>query len=171
MLNKQVLLAAALVLMLQFWPLPLYPRENSSELYQKGARLAMEGEIDSSIQIFKKVIDMSPSYCLGHYGLGKAYLYKRGTLADAIRHLESSVKLGRRFSKGYFYLGFAFLLTKKYRNAAHAFKMAYAYDNNYIEALYNLGAVYDSMGKKYESQVYFTKYLNERVKKEEGIIF
>lgn len=169
--NKHVLFSAALVLMLQLWPFALYSRENSSELYQKGARLAMEGEIDSSIQVFKKVIDMSPSYCMGHYGLGKAYLYKRGMLGDAIRHLESSVKLDRRFGKGYFYLGFAFLLAKKYRNAARAFKMAYVYDNNYVEALYNLGAVYDSMGKKYESQVYFTKYFNERVKKEEGIIF
>ncbi len=148
-----------------------FSRENSSELYQQGARLAVSGDIDKAIQAFSKVIDLSPSYCMGHYGLGKAYLYKQGMLDKAIIHLKASVQLDRKFVKGYFYLGMGYLLAQKYSYAAHAFKTAYFLDNGYIEALYNLGVIFDIMDKTYESQTYFAKYYDKRAKKEEDIIF
>jgi len=147
------------------------PRENSTELYRKGARLAIDGELDKAILIFKKVVDVSPYYCLGHYGLGKAYLHKYGMIDDAIRHLKTAVKLDRKFVKGYFYLGIAYLIVKKYQQAAHAFKLAYGYDDTYIEALYNIGVVYDTMDNSYQSTVYFNKYLAEKVKEAEDIVF
>jgi tetratricopeptide (TPR) repeat protein len=146
-------------------------RENSSELYQKGAQLAVSGDLDGAIRAFKKVIDLSPRYCMGHYGLGKAYLYKHGMLGEAIIHLKASVQLDRKFVKGYFYLGMGYLLAKKYPYAAQAFKTAYSLDNGYVEALYNLGVVFDIMEKTYESQVYFTRFFDKRAKKEEDIIF
>jgi tetratricopeptide (TPR) repeat protein len=147
------------------------PRENSTELYQKGARLAIDGELDKAILVFKKVVEVSPYYCLGHYGLGKAYLHKYGMIDDAIRHLKTAVKLDRKFVKGYFYLGIAYLIAKKYTQAAHAFKLAYSYDDTYIEALYNIGVVYDTMDKSYQSTLYFNKYLAEKGKEAEEIIF
>jgi tetratricopeptide (TPR) repeat protein len=146
-------------------------RENSSELYRKGARLAIDGQLDKAILVFKKVVEVSPYYCLGHYGLGKAYLYKYGMMDEAIRHLKSSVKLDRKFVKGYFYLGIAYFMAKKYKLAASAFKSAYANDDTYIEALYNLGVVYEIMEDSYKSYVYFSKYLGEKVKEEEDLVF
>lgn len=147
------------------------PRENSSELYQKGAKLAIEGELDNAIPVFKKVIEISPYYCLGHYGLGKAYLYKSGMIYDAIRHLKTAVELDRKFVKGYFYLGMAYLMAKKYPQAGRAFKQAYSYDETYIEALFNLGVVYETMDRSFQSGFYFNKYLDERIKEAEDIIF
>lgn len=147
------------------------PRENSTELYRTAARLAVGGQLDKAIPIFKQVVEISPYYCMGHYGLGKAYLFKSGMLDEAIKHLRLSVQLDRKLVKGYFYLGIAYLLAKKYSAAARAFKTAYSFDDTYIEALYNIGVVFDIMDKSYESGVYFNKYINEKIKEEEDIIF
>jgi tetratricopeptide (TPR) repeat protein len=147
------------------------PRENSTELYRKGAKLAINGELDKAIPVFKKVVEISPYYCLGHYGLGKAYLYKPGMIDDAIRHLKTAVELDRKFVKGYFYLGIAYLMAKKYPLAGRAFKQAYSYDDTYIEALYNMGVVYETMDRSYHSMFYFNKYLEERAREAEDIVF
>ena len=171
MRNRNRGICAVLLIMLPLCSGALNSRESSSELYQKGARLAISGDLDSAIPVFRKVIGLSPSYCMGHYGLGKAYLYKHGRLNEAVKHLKASVQLDRKFVKGYFYLGIAYFLARNYLHAAQAFKTAYNLDDSYIEALYNLGVVYDIMDNKYASQVYFTKFFDKKVKKEEDIIF
>ena len=171
MLNRYTGICILLLVMLPIGSGVLNSRESSSELYKTGARLAINGEIDSAIPVFLKVIDLSPNYCLGHYGVGKAYLYKKGMLGEALKHLKASVELDRKFVRGYFYLGIAYFLARNYRYAAQAFKMAYDLDNSYIEALFNLGVVFDIMDNKYASQVYFTKFFNKKGKKEEDILF
>lgn len=168
MRSSKRLIAAVLVLAaLQ----PLGARENSTELYKKGARLALDGEIDRAIIVFKDVVAQSPSYCLGHYGLGKAYLYKYGMLDQAIKHLREAVKLDRRFVRGHFYLGMAYFLARKYPQAAASFKRTYSQDDTYIEALYNLATVYDIMDRDYFARRYYQKYLDEKSKEEEDLVF
>jgi len=147
------------------------PRENSTELYRKGARLAIDGQLDKAILVFNRVVEISPYYCMGHYGLGKAYLHKYGMMDNAIRHLKTAVRLDRKFVKAYFYLGLAYFISKKYAESARAFKSAYEYDDTYIEALYNLGVVYDIMDDSYKSVVYFGKFLGEKAREEEDIVF
>lgn len=147
------------------------PRESSSDLYRKGARLAIDGQLDKAIQVFSRVVEISPYYCMGHYGLGKAYLHKYGMINDAIRHLRTAVSLDRRYVKSYFYLGMAYFIAKKYTEAARAFKAAYDQDDTYIEALYNLGVVYEIMERSYQSSVYFSRYLGEKTREEEDILF
>src|SRR4030042_3543785 len=130
MRNRLTYLAVIVVMLPVLAGAPVWAqRENSTELYQKGARLALDGQLDKAILVFNRVVDISPYYCLGHYGLGKAYLYKYGMVDEAIKHLKTSVKLDRKLVKGYFYLGIAYFLAKKYPPAAYAFKMAYNYDN------------------------------------------
>jgi len=146
-------------------------RENSSELYREGARLAMEGRLDEAIPVFRKVVEISPYYCLGYYGLGKACLYRGGMLDEAIRNLQTAVKLDRRLVRGHFYLGMAYFMARRYMDAAFSFKSAYAYDDTYIEALYNLGVVYEIIERDYDSKVYYGRYLDEKYKVEEDITF
>jgi tetratricopeptide (TPR) repeat protein len=146
-------------------------RENSTDLYRSGARLAMEGQLDKSILVFKRVVEISPYYCMGHYGLGKAYLHKYGMLDDAIRHLKTAVQLDHKLVKGYFYLGMAYFLARNYVQSAGAFKNAFKYDNTCIEALYNLGVVYEIIEKEYDSGLYYGRYLDEKYKVDEDIIF
>jgi tetratricopeptide (TPR) repeat protein len=145
--------------------------ENSTTLYKKGAALAAEGKISQAIEIFKKVIKTNQYYALGHYGLGKAYLYIPGKLNEAIIHLRRSVILDRRLSKGYFYLGMAYLFANKLPRAATSFHTAYKLDETLVEALYNLGVVYDRMKNSYKAKFYYRLYLREKYREEGERIF
>lgn len=91
----------------------LAARENSTTLYKRGALLAKSGKINESIKVFRRVVALSPWYCLGHYGLGKAYLFSKGYNSDAMRHLKRATELDRTHAPSHFYLGFAYLLGGK----------------------------------------------------------
>ncbi len=146
-------------------------RENPYVLYKKGAAFAAQGEINKAIEIFKPLAENNPYYSLAHYGLGKAYLNKNGMLEESIRHLKISVTLDRKFAKGYFYLGLAYQLSNKYNLAIKAYKDAYLHSNSQIEALYNIGAVYDITGRFYQSKIYFNRYIRLKTKDDTEIIF
>ena len=150
-----------------------YPeaRENSSNLYKKGAVLAMKGDIEGAIEIFKKVISISPYYALGHYGLGKAYLHKGGMVDNAIKHLKMSVNLDDKLSRGYFYLGIGLMFKRQYVHSLHAFDNAVKNDNDLIEALYNIGVIYDIMNSRLKAKKYFDLYNYKKLKGDKDIIF
>ena len=169
MQQKNILYYLIFSLFLVFFTIPCSAIENSSKLYEKGAQEALAGNIDNAIEIFKKVIDVSPHYTLGHYGLGKAYLYKKGKLKEAIFHLKRSTDLDKKFAKGYFYLGMAYYFSTKYIQAIHAFKKAYKYDETMIEALYNLSMIYDIIDKDFMAREYYRKYNREKTRDEDFI--
>jgi len=145
--------------------------DRSSLFYTRGAKLASEGDINGAIELFRKSITESPMYCLGHYGIGRAFLYKKDMIGEGVRHLRRSVELDRRFAKGYFYLGMGYLLLKKYNLAARAFLDSYENDSRIVEALYNLSIIYDITGRKYYAMVYYRKYRHELERKGGGSLF
>ncbi len=169
MLNERII--SLLFLFFLIFSSALYSLENSTALYKKGAALAAEGKISEAVEVFKKVIVTNRYYALGHYGLGKAYLYLPGKLDESIIHLRQSVQLDRRLSKGHFYLGMAYLFANKLPRAAGSFHTAYRLDDSLVEALYNLGVVYDRMKNKYKSEFYYRLYLKRKYKKGEERIF
>ena len=61
-------------------------------------------------------------------------------------------------SKGWFKLGLAELLSGKYIESLHSFKEAYDRDKTFIEALYNMGVVYDLLGDDYKAFTYYRLY-------------
>lgn len=144
-------------------------RENSSLLYQKGAALARAGKIKDSVVLFQRVVALSPWYCLGHYGLGKAYLHQERKNSDAIKHLKKATELDRTYAPAHFYLGFAYLLGGKKLKAIHSFQRAYTIDEEYIESLFNIGVIYDLMGAPLKSHLYFRRYFLEKEKEEDEI--
>ncbi len=146
-------------------------KKNSTELYNEAVKIAETGNLSQAIVAFKKVVEVNPYYSLGHYGLGKAYLYKEGMLNDALKHLRLSVTYDRRLSKGYFYLGMAFMLVRRYSDAIHAFSNAYKYDNTLIESQYNIGAAYELLETEHKAVQYFEDYIYQKEKEEEDILF
>lgn len=152
------------------FPVRVNSYENSSFLYRKGTELALAGRHEEASLVFKQVIEISPYYSLGYYGLGKIYLFKYGMLDQAVFHLARAVDLDKRFAKGYFYLGMAYLLNGKLLGALHAFDSSYRNDSNLTEALFNIGVIYDLMGKTYESGVYFKKY-NKSMESDDDYLF
>jgi tetratricopeptide (TPR) repeat protein len=146
-------------------------RENSTELYRQGAEAFRQGDMERSGEIFRRVISISPWYCLGYYGLGRVFLQKKETIEQAQVMLRKAVDLDREFARGYFYLGMAYMLDEKYRPALHAFKKAYALDDTLVESLYNMSAIYDTIRDSHKAKVYYRRYLDARERQEEDIIF
>lgn len=150
---------------------PVFSLENSTVLYRKAALTAAGGKYDEAVNEFLKVIKVNPSYALGHYGLGKLYLYRENKIKDAVKHLEQAVRCDRGFAKAYFYLGMAYMLEKKYSRAAGAFTTAYNLDRGMYEALFNLSIIYDTINNRYLSRRYYDRYLLEKQKRELDILF
>ncbi|HOU83978.1 MAG TPA: tetratricopeptide repeat protein [Spirochaetota bacterium] len=142
----------------------IYPRENSSELYRLGEKEAISGNYDNAEKFFNEVIRLSPSFVLGHYGLGKLYLYKEGKTNEAEKELEKACILDKHFSKAHFYLGLSYFYQKKYIAAIHAFNEAYNTDKTCIESLYNIGVIYDLMDNSLKSKKYFKLWKSHKSK-------
>jgi len=135
--------------------------KNSTEYYNEGLGYAREGRLDLAEESFKKTITANKYYCLGHYGLGRVYMYRPDTMGKAIMHLKKAVELDSNYAPAYFYLGIAQLITEKYVDSIHSFNNAFEKDNRFVEALYNIGTVYELLGDEYKAFFYYRRYLYE----------
>lgn len=132
--------------------------ENSTFYYKKGVEQFKAGEMAEAENSFKTAVEINPSYTLGHYGLGRVFILQKDKVPLAIKHLKRSVTLDPGFVKGWFKLGLAELVSGKYVDSLHSFKEAYERDKTFIEALYNMGVVYDLLGDDYTAFTYFRLY-------------
>lgn len=132
--------------------------ENSTFYYKKGIEFFQAGNLPGAEQNFRKAVETNPSYTLGHYGLGRVYIMQKGKVPDAIKHFKKSVSLDPNFSRGWFKLGLAEFISGKYIESLHSFREAYEKDKTFIEALYNMGAVYDLLGNDYIAFTYYRLY-------------
>lgn len=162
--------ALTLLLLILFVSMPLSARVNSSSLYLTGAAAAQKGDYKSAEKIFREVIKESPYFCLGHYGLGKVLLLTGSDMKESIQELQRACELDHSLAKAYFYLGLAYMMAGKRVYAIHAFDKAYKKDPAFIEALYNIGALYDEIGAAAKARLSFARYLSEK-SRGEGEIF
>lgn len=124
--------------------------------------MALNMQFEEAAEKFKRSIELSPYYVLPHYGLGRCYLNIDGKRKEAIREFKIAITLDKNFSSSYFYLGMAYMLEQQYAYALTAFQKAFHYDSTRIEALYNIGAVYDLMGHPNKSLHYYDRYLRTK---------
>ncbi len=148
-----------------------YAGANSTESYKAAERMAIAGDFDAAIGGFRKTLEINPHYALAHYGLGKACLYREGMLNQAVYHLERAVDLDKGLARGYFYLGIAYMLSKRYGQALNAFSTAYERDRSLVEALYNMAVVYDLIRKNTMALKTYERYLLEKNKRDSDILF
>ncbi len=155
---KRLIQTLSFLIVLQFVFQANVFAENSSVYYKKGVEFFKAGNFPEAEKSFKQAIEANPSYTLGHYGLGRIYIMQNGRAADAIKHLKIAVSLDPNFAKGWFKLGLAELVSGKYIESLHSFHTAYEKDKTFIEALYNMGVVYDLLGKEYKAFTYYRLY-------------
>ena len=132
--------------------------ENSTFYYNKGVEFFKAGNMLEAENNFKQAVKVNPAYTLGHYGLGRIYILQNAKIKDAIKHLKLSVSLDPNFAKGWFKLGLAELISGRYVDSLHSFKKAYEIDESFIEALYNMGVVYDLLGDEFKALTYYRLY-------------
>lgn len=148
-----------------------YAGPNSTESYRTAERMAIAGDFDAAISGFRKTLEINPHYALAHYGLGKACLYRAGMLKQAVYHLEKAVDLDKGLARGYFYLGIAYMLSRRYGQSLSAFSAAYERDGSLVEALYNIAVVYDLIRKNTMALKSYERYLLEKNKRDSDILF
>jgi tetratricopeptide (TPR) repeat protein len=149
----------------------IYAVKNTSSMYREAAALAVSGNLSEAITAFKNIITISPSYALAHYGLGKAYLYEKNKVGESIKHLKKSIILDKKNPKAYFYLGMGYMFSGQNQNAIHSFSEAYKYDKSMVEALYNIGILYDLRGNQGMAERYFNMYHVKKRKVSADILF
>ncbi len=136
-----------------------FAAKNSTDYYNEGMGYVSQGDYGKAEESFKKAIEVNEWYCLGHYGLGRVYMYKKETMGTAIIQLQRCVELDPDFASGWFYLGMAQLFSEKYVDALHSFDNAYKKNRKYIEALYNMATIYEHLGDGYKAFFYYRKYI------------
>jgi tetratricopeptide (TPR) repeat protein len=132
--------------------------ENSTDYYSSGVEFFRSGNFTEAEKSFKKSLEINPYYTLGHYGLGRVYMLRKDKIGDSIKHLKTAVKLDPGFASGWFKLGLAELVSGKYIDSLHSFSEAYGRDRSMIEALYNIGVIYDLLGDEYKAFSYYRLY-------------
>lgn len=147
-----------IIFMVLVWSQFSSAMDNSTNHYNDGVKFFKSGNLTAAEKSFKKSLEINPSYTLGHYGLGRVYMLREDKIADSIKHLKRSVYLDPGFVSGWFKLGLAELISGKYIDSLHSFREAYERDNTLIEALYNMGVVYDLLGDEYRSFTYYRLY-------------
>lgn len=155
---KRSLYCFLFMLSLQLITLCAVYAENSSVYYSKGVEFFKAGNLSDAEKSFKLAVEVNPSYTLAHYGLGRVYIMQNGRASDAVKHLKLSVSLDPNFVKGWFKLGLAELVSGKYIESLHSFQEAYQRDKTFIEALYNMGVVYDLLGDNFTAFTYYRLY-------------
>ncbi len=108
-------------------------------------------------ELFIKAVKTNPYYYHAQYGYGKVCLLT-GAITNAITHFSIAVTLDAKAANGWFYLGFAYFFAKQYIKANQCFFEAYSINSSYIEALYNIGVIYEITGDAFKSNKYYEKY-------------
>jgi len=142
---------------------------DSTWYYNTGVIKFNEKKFTDAEENFKKAVELSPASCLAHYGLGRVYILKKEKMGEAILHFKASVIMDPNFAKGFFYLGLAQLFKGKNIDSLHSFSSAFDKDKKYIEALYNIGAVYDMLGDSFKAFLYYKRYVTESKKRPDQI--
>jgi protein O-GlcNAc transferase len=75
-----------------------------------GSAYKQKKEYEESIKLFKRCIEMSPSYEVPYYNLG-LICQERGELDEASQYYEESIKINQNYTNPY--IGLASLYTQK----------------------------------------------------------
>ena len=137
-----------------------YP--NSSVLFNIiGAIYAGEKKYDSSIENYKKAIQINPNYAQAYNNLGAA-LHKSDNINGAIDNYKKAISIKIDFAEAYNNLGNAVRDLNKAEEALEYLKKALHINPNYAEAYNNLGGAYEELGKDKEALSSFQKAIKIR---------
>jgi serine/threonine protein kinase/Tfp pilus assembly protein PilF len=122
---------------------------------------------ENAIILFKKALELDPSYALAYAGLGDAYgqrvqrfSYPSKWLDSAATEGQKSVALDANLAEGYKALGLAYHLMGKNSLALVNYQKSAALNPSYFPALLNVGYTLQSMGKPDEAIPWMKKALS-----------
>ncbi len=112
--------------------------------------------LEESVQAFGRAADAKQDYALAHF-LNAQALLRLGNVESAIKSVESA-KLAAPFDIGIaFQLGLLYYQTNDFSHAQAEFERAVSINDNYSNARYFLGLIYDKQGRKNDAIAQFDK--------------
>lgn len=133
------------------------------ELVNKGIALYRQGKVEEAIRAYKEALKINSSYFYAHYNLGLAYVALEKFLL-ALESFQQVVKLKPGDAYSLYYIGHINSRLGHYQPAIDAFKKLLdvdpiVYPEIYLHVHYQLGEVYERMGKKEEAIKYYEKFI------------
>lgn len=110
-----------------------------------GKELALRGEYDSAIPLFRQVTDRKPGYWLANFNLGYVY-YRVGNLPEAERYLKKAVELNPNDAAGHRILGYTLLEVGRADEAEKALSRAITLRRDAPNQHYALGTILKQKG-------------------------
>jgi len=123
-------------------PLSLIIALNVAQLYLN------EGDVNSSIEESKRIIDLDPNFARGHECLGSAYL-EQGRYSEAIVELQRAVDLSsRRDRRPLRTLGYGYAVSGRRAEALAVLKEIHGKYEKHEASAIDVAAVYAGLGDK-----------------------
>lgn len=125
-----------------------------------------EGNLDSSIRMFKQAAEKDPHYALAYAGMGKAYWEKYKETKDPalIEKAQSSsmraIEINDRLSFPYVMLGIIYGKTGRHEEAIEELQQALKLDPENFRALKELGLIYEYLGRLDEAEKTYKKIID-----------
>ena len=105
---------------------------------------------------FRKALELSPTYAVGHGSLGNL-LMESGNLDEAIAHFRKAVEIRPDFEGGWFNLGNAMVKAGQFDSALAAYRRAVEVWPDFAEAHNNLGLLLLQTGHTGEAIVHYRR--------------
>ncbi len=122
----------------------------------KGDILNQTGKHDEAISIFTDIIDINPNSTRSLIGRSMGYA-KKGEMGPALADLEEFLALDTEDPQLFLAAGRIYNILKQFTSAEQMFLKAYYKESKDIEINYELGKLYQAMGKKEESDASFRR--------------
>jgi tetratricopeptide (TPR) repeat protein len=116
------------------------PKE-AVESYERGVRLADDGNDREAAAAFKRAIDVSPSFAPAHTALGRI-AQRAGKLDESIESWKTAVRYNAQDFDAHLNLGIAYLNLKKYGEAETALVAAAFLEPSAVTPHYYLGIAF-----------------------------
>jgi tetratricopeptide (TPR) repeat protein len=141
-LNKRIVLALALLLIIVFSSITIY-----RDKYYK-----------NRLNFWRNAVATSPNFAFSHNNLG-AMDYLDGNYEEAEKEFQKALELNPREKMAHNNLGLIYLSRKEWEKAESEFQAELEINPNYDLALFNSGLLYYQIGQKNEAESFWKKTL------------
>ena len=117
------------------------------------------GQLDTSIESYKKALALKPDHANAYYNMGNA-LKERGKLEEAIEAYNKALVFNPDYADAYNNIGNALQDQSKLEEAISAFKRVLSLKPNCAEAYCNIGNVFAAQGDLEEAIIAYRKSLS-----------
>jgi tetratricopeptide (TPR) repeat protein len=107
--------------------------------------LALHGNYDAAISLFRQVLERKPGFWLANFNLGYVY-YKSGKLPEAERHLKKAIEISPLDPAEHRFLGYTLLESGRPAEAEISLKQAIKLNPNAPNQHYALGTILKERG-------------------------